>query len=293
MRTRFLLAAALMAAHTMAQDTFVIVKTDGTTLKTADKAVVAGTEEAWTLAGNALAIDDRIERAPKAAATQTITFEDCVFPTNKHNNMTSGGESVYTEKGATFKVQEKYGMFSGAMVSEESQVSAWDSEYPGSASPNKVITTDASTPAGTDGSAKFSIFRFDKYVSGTLNGLKPEFAFDEQAEHLIRSIAVNNTAETWQNCKIGYYSKPAFAEGDFLEVIFTGYDKNGAETGSVTAVLADFRDGKTYICNEWTTVDLSSLGNINRLTAGIQASDAYTNIFSTSFGVCVDNIVFE
>ncbi|WP_373697993.1 DUF4465 domain-containing protein [Porphyromonas loveana] len=293
MRKQLLAVAVLFAASATAQNAFVLTKTDGSTVDVTDSALVEGASEAWTLAGNTLALGDQVVRLKATSSARVINFEDCTFATGKHNNIVTGANGVYESMGATFKNLEKYGMFSGVVVSEQSEVSDWQSEYPGTASSNKVITTDASLPAGANGSAKYALFRYDSYVGGTLKGPGPEFAFAEGTEEGVTSVMLNNTADTWQNCKIGYYSNPGLAEGDYFEVVFTGYNAAGETTGSVTYALADYRDGKTYICNEWTKVDLSALGKVNKVAVTSVASQGFTNIFKKSYGLCVDDIVVQ
>ncbi len=293
MRIRLLIMAMLFACRLMAQDAFVIVKQDGSKVACKDRAAVTQNGTEWTLDGKPLSINDKIERFVAEAEYQQISFEDCIFPEGKRNNLVKNKDTIYVEAGITFRNQEKYSMFAGVLVSEESEVSKWQDEYPGVGSKTKVVTTDTSKPAGANGSSKYAILRYDKYISGTLQGLTPEFAFDNEEERGIVSLMVNNTTETWQNCKIGYYSKPGFADGDYFEVILTGFNANGEETGTVVIPMADYRDGKTYICGEWTQIDVSSLGKVNKVVATYRASEAYENISSASFGVCIDNITFE
>lgn len=68
------------------------------------------------------------------------------------------------------------------------------------------------------------------------------------------------------------YSKK-FAEGDYFNVTLKGFDATGAETGSVVVYLADFRDGKSEILNEWKLVDLTPLGSCIKVTLEFDSSD--------------------
>ena len=77
-------------------------------------------------------------------------------------------------------------------------------------------------------------------------------------------------------------------------MIFTGYDATGNATGSVPVVLADFRDGKTFIMDTWTKVDLSALGKVNKLVLTATPSDKLKDLlYGASYSVCVDQIVFD
>lgn len=152
-----------------------------------------------------------------------------------------------------------------------------------------MITTDKSRPAGAGGSEKYCLL----YYSTMLQDYVPGFEFAEGVSHKFRSAQVNNIADIWQRCKIGYYSTPGFTAGDYYEVIFTGYDGSGEPTGSVKVAMADFRDGKSEIINEWTKVDLSAIGTAHKVVVTHEASAAFEKLLHGEYGVCVDNICFE
>ncbi|MDD6437385.1 MAG: DUF4465 domain-containing protein [Prevotella sp.] len=293
MKKSLLLAFCILSLSATAGKKFVVVRPDSAGIVVADSTALESKDSTWTLSGNTLLPGYTIERAETFSGPKVVTFEACTFAANKHNNIVSSKVNSYTEAGLTFKVQEFYGMFGGALVTEQSEVSKWQDEHPGTASSNKVITTDATLPAAAEGSHKYVLMRYDTYVSKTKKGEQPAFTFDGDESHEMVSVMVNNTADVWQNCKIGYYSKPAFQDGDYYEVVFTGYDAAGNVTGSVTVPLADYRNGKTYLCNEWTKVSLSGLGKVHKVVLTAQSSDTFNSYFSGAFGVCLDNISFK
>lgn len=250
--------------------------------------------------GNAVFSETGVEGVPYADIASIsrsthfiVTFEDCDLG-DAHNNIVSGQESFYREDGIRFVNNSLASLFSGVVVSDASEVSDWEAEYVGQCAPYRVITTDASKPAGADGSAKYAVFYYDKTIA-TSSDYMPEFKFSGGEVHKILSLDVNNIADIWQKCKIGFYSKPAFSEGDYYDVVFTGYDADGNETGTVTVPMADFRDGKTLILNEWTNIDLSELGEINKLSVTYDSTDTFNELFYNTgvYGVCIDNIKFE
>ena len=122
------------------------------------------------------------------------------------------------------------------------------------------------------------------------------FSFAEGAAFKIVSAQICNSAAYYQYMKYGRYSTAGFAEGDYCDIVFTGYAADGSVTGTATASLGDYRDGKEYVCSEWTTVDLRALGEVNKvvLTADIRnASELVSTQSSTGFTVCLDEIKFE
>ena len=71
-------------------------------------------------------------------------------------------------------------------------------------------------------------------------------------------------------------------------------DANGADTGSVTFFLADYRfsdNALDYIVDEWTTVDLTALGmNTRSIELEFDSSDVGTFGFNTPTYVAMDNL---
>ncbi len=286
MKRTLLTIAVLVSVTLVAGARFIIEKHDATTT------AVEGNIE-FTAAG-AAGVDytdiAAIYRAPSIGFI--VNFEGCEF--SGRNNAAAGREVVYREDNIRFVNFSNVSLYSGVIVSRGSEVSNWESAYPGSCSAVTVITTDTSKPAGADGSEKYAVFYLCPTIA-TATDYHPEFKFSGREEHAIKSLVVNNIADIWQKCKIGFYSSPGFSEGDFYDIIFIGYDSNGEETGRVTFPLADFRDGKELIINEWTTVDLSPLGKVNKISLTYSASQAYHDFDRNlgTFGVCIDNISFQ
>ena len=63
---------------------------------------------------------------------------------------------------------------------------------------------------------------------------------------------------------------------DWFLLTITGKDAGGNDTGTVEFYLADFRfvdNADDYIINDWTLVELSSLGEVKSLEFGLSSSD--------------------
>lgn len=227
---------------------------------------------------------------------KTIAFEDCQFATEKSvdNFAESGKTATYTEFGADFTNANVYYILCGNLVASKSEKPETEGEYLSEASARKVVCNladdDAKHFTGADKTEKYSVWSYSSYKTDMI----PSFEFANGAEHKITSLEVNNVAKYWQVMKIGYYSKPGFAAGDYYEVIFTGYDATGKKTGSVPVVLADFRDNKTFIMDTWTKVDLSSLGKINKLVLTATPCEKLKDLlYGDNYSVCVDQITFD
>lgn len=232
----------------------------------------------------------------KEPVYQTIAFDGCQFASENaaDNFAASGSTNTYTEFGADFTNANTYYTLSGILVASKAEKPETEGEYLEEASARKVVCNlaadDANHFTGADKTGKYSIWAYSEYNKNVV----PSFAFANGVEHKITSLEVNNVAKYWQVMKSGYYSKPGFAAGDYYEVIFTGYDATGNATGSVPVVLADFRDGKTFIMDTWTKVDLSVLGKVNKLVLTATPSDKLKDLlYGASYSVCVDQIVFD
>ena len=104
----------------------------------------------------------------------------------------------------------------------------------------------------------------------------------------IPGVYVNNTAWAVKSMSEGDSYTKAFAAGDYMKVIFTGYDAEDNATGTVDCYLADYTsadEANHYMLTQWQWVDLSSLGNVVKLTVGISASQSGVPTY-----VCLDQL---
>lgn len=91
------------------------------------------------------------------------------------------------------------------------------------------------------------------------------------------------------------FGGPTGLDPDFFSVTFYGVDSGGLDTGSVTFFLADYRAAGTvndYVVSQWTTVDLSTLGeNTQRIEFDFASSDFGPFGINTPTYVALDNLV--
>ena len=221
---------------------------------------------------------------------ETISFEACEFNAGKTDNSdTSNVVTTYEEFGASFSYKNFYSSIGGVVIGSLSDTSENADSKP---SWVRVYGDKEAETHGADGTAKFAAFCFNKYVSD----LDMSFAFAEGVAKKIVSAKVNNSAALYQYMKYGYYSNAGLVEGEYCDIIFTGYDAEGNETGTARFTLGDYRDGKEYVCSEWTTVDLTALGEVNKVVLTVDAQTESTVVGtenSSEFSVCVDEIQFE
>lgn len=147
----------------------------------------------------------------------------------------------------------------------------------------------------TNGSNKFALyyppFEEDAYAS-----------FPVGSEYVVKSVSICNSsyaALTMKNGDPSFAKKFGGATGndkDWFKMTVIGFNAVGDSVKSVDFYLADYRSDdnmKDYIVNKWTTVDLSSLGKINKLTFRLTSSDTGAWGMNTPAYVCVDDIRYE
>lgn len=143
-----------------------------------------------------------------------------------------------------------------------------------------VYNTNASSDAA------FGVVYYAEY-----NNVKGVMSFNDKKARTIVSIAVNNSTYAAKTMINGNSPARAFKDGDWFNVIIEGF--NGTEsTGKVTASLADFTAGKSFIMSEWTNVDLTSLGEVTSLAITVDSSDKGVYGINTPTYVCVDDIYY-
>jgi PKD repeat protein len=85
------------------------------------------------------------------------------------------------------------------------------------------------------------------------------------------------------------------ADPDFYKVIIKGLDANNAVVSTLDFFLADFRSANNtedYVVKKWTTVDISSLGKVNKLTFSLISSDNGEWGMNTPAYICIDDITY-
>ena len=107
----------------------------------------------------------------------------------------------------------------------------------------------------------------------------------------IQSIMLTNSTYAYRVIKSGNEFSHKFAAGDWFKVIITGF-KNNIQTSTVEYYLADFQNGKSFILNKWAKVDLTPLGEVDKVTFTFDSSDKGQYGVNTPQYVCIDNIYF-
>ncbi|MDE6861504.1 MAG: DUF4465 domain-containing protein [Alistipes sp.] len=172
---------------------------------------------------------------------------------------------------------EQYGSWNGFAVSKCNDMTSgdWSNQY--SVYNEKVYS-----------GSQFLLFYYDDYspVKDILCRYAGEYAFD--------SVYVNLSTYTALAIKNGNGFARAFEDGDYLKVKFTALLENKIEGESVEFFLADYRDGKSYLAEEWAKVDLSPLkGALWGIRITMETTDVNEWGACTPLYVCLDHLIYS
>lgn len=172
---------------------------------------------------------------------------------------------------------EQYGSWNGFAVSKCNDMTSgeWTNQY--SVYNEKMCSGE-----------QFCLFYYDDYseVKDILCRYAGEYEF--------QSVNVNLSTYTALAIKNGNGFARAFGDGDYLKVTFTALLENKTEGESVEFYLADYRDGKRYLADNWAQVDLSSLkGALWGIRITMETTDVNEYGACTPLYVCLDNLIYS
>lgn len=218
---------------------------------------------------------------------ETIDFEDVELGEEGYYNgsdksgVETDGSWIKLIKSATAELENSYSesewgaYWSGFAVSSltDTLTAGYENQY----------STIAGSGAG--GSAQFAL-AYDSAVVYLRRSV------DTKAYKSVSplSVMVTNSTYTYHTLKDGNMFASRFGEGDWYKLIVRGYSESEL-TGTKEFFLADFRGGKTIIVADWTKVELSGLGEPDRLVFTFDSSDKTAGWMNTPAYACIDNLI--
>ncbi|MDR1666541.1 MAG: DUF4465 domain-containing protein [Bacteroidales bacterium] len=130
---------------------------------------------------------------------------------------------------------------------------------------------------------------------GTITGGPAEVFFADRSERQFSCVWVANTTyAALVMLKGNHYANPfSYENKDWLKLTVTAYKADGSESGHTTCYLADFRTADAGgLLTAWKKIDLSALGTANKLSFGLESSDAGEWGMNTPAYFCFDNLTF-
>jgi hypothetical protein len=192
------------------------------------------------------------------------------------------------------------GNFSTANMTFENQYSAQYSSWQGFSYAQKadVVTSGFDNLYSVfdedNGTNKFAIY-YQPYSGDAFASFTPGM------EYQLRSLKVCNATYAALSMKNGDSFAKKFGgdsgnDKDWFKMTIIGYNAAGDSVHSVDFYLADYRfddNSKDYIVNKWTTVDLTALGKVNKITFRFSSTDMGLYGMNTPAIACLDDLVFE
>ena len=142
---------------------------------------------------------------------------------------------------------------------------------------------------GAGGSSNFAVYYYNTFAS-QLEGKKIIFSDDIRVN--LESVCVTNSTYAAIAIKEGSSFSKKFGAGDWFLLTIQATCADGS-VKTQEYYLADFRDGKTYICDKWVEVDLSSMTDVLYLDFILTSSDTGEYGMNTPAYFCLDNLKFR
>ena len=128
---------------------------------------------------------------------------------------------------------------------------------------------------------------------------EPTISFTDGKNHTLKSIDINNSTLSRYLMKFGtdQFERMGGSSSDiddWCKVTITGINVEGQITSSIEFFLADYRFEnykRDYIIEEWTSLDLGDLGEVNKIRFSISSSktDGDGNMITPEM-FCIDNL---
>lgn len=233
--------------------------------------------------------DDNNEESKEEIVTST--FEDVTLGETGYWNGSDLSGELKQEDSYGSTVSNYYGSFSSSAVNFNNLYTSEWASWTGFAcsSLNDMTTAGYENQysvydknGGVSGSAQFAVAFSDNAT----------FKFPDNVQKKLKSVMVNNCTYAYLSIANGNNPAKKFEDNDYFNVTFTGYNASNTATGSVTFYLADFRNGKRYICDSWTNVNLTRLGSVHSVVITFGSSDVGDYGINTPTYVCLDNLTY-
>lgn len=215
------------------------------------------------------------------AAPMVSTFDELVLPPSSH--YFPEASQPFTSGLATFDHQYSadYGSWSGWVYSNE----------------NDMVTEgfgnqfSAYNTSGANGSANYALAYVSSYEANPA-------AITFGGPVTVNSAALTNTTYAALSMKLGDMFAKKFGgdsgnDADWFKLSIIGKNALGSTTGAVDVYLADFRfddNSQDYILDQWTTVNLASLGAVSSIEFAMSSSDTGAWGMNTPAYFALDNL---
>ncbi len=215
------------------------------------------------------------------ASASTVTFESPALGSESYSD-----QGTITESGVTFSntvTDFGGGFYAWSGFARSTTTNTTTADY---------TNYSAITGGGAGGSSTYALAYQSAYDP------LPTLTFDGY-RGLVGDLEITNATYAALSMRDGDSFAKKFGgtsgnDPDYLLLTISGF-ASGTLTGSVEFYLADFRsanNSEDYIVQDWTTVNLSSLGWVNELQFSLSSSDVGAFGINTPTYFAMDNIQF-
>lgn len=117
--------------------------------------------------------------------------------------------------------------------------------------------------------------------------------FKNDASYKIRGLYMTNSTFAYLDMRDGSAFSKQFADGDWFKIVIKGYADDHSLVGTREVYLADFREGKKVLLNEWGYVPFDGFisEKVQRLEFFFDSSDKGDWGVNTPQYACIDNVL--
>jgi hypothetical protein len=225
--------------------------------------------------------------ATSPAAAQIVGFEDVSVPATPGYLNNAGPSGQFVSGGTAFNnnFYTDFSTWSGWSVSKVTDVTTqgFTNQY-------AAYSLHASPPGSGDASPNYGVAFQDDF-----HGVHPTIQLP--AGTVPESVRLTNTTYAalimLDGDPNGFARQFDTAHHDFFKVTITGLNASNQVTGTVPFFLADYTltvSPTPYVVSDWTTVDLTPLGNATQLSFAFASSDVGAFGINTPEYVALDNL---
>ncbi|MEM7183554.1 MAG: DUF4465 domain-containing protein [Spirochaetota bacterium] len=226
------------------------------------------------------------------SSTQTtvVTFDDNSLSPDSHYGGAGSGMGDFTSHGVSFPHTDATHSWSEFAYSNKT-----DKTTAGFINQFSVYNS-----SGAEGSANFCIsYVALDWMGGTYDPIPNAITFGSVTT--VSGAYFTNTTYAALSMLTGDTFAKKFGgvsgnDADWFLLTITGKDNSGTATGSIQFYLADYRfadNANDYVIDEWTWVDLSSLGTVKSIEFILTSSDDSAFGMNTPAYFALDNVTIQ
>lgn len=111
---------------------------------------------------------------------------------------------------------------------------------------------------GAEGSSQFAVVYAPEYAT-------PITQFSFPTPKKVYSVQIANSVYAYLSMKNGDQFSAPFKEGDYMKVLISGKNAMGETTKTMEVYMADYREGKRWLMDDWNNINIEELGTVKSI----------------------------